>query len=195
VLTENKWVTASDWTFIASPQIELSGKTFGVIGFGRIGQRTGELARAFGMRVIANSTSRSQNAPYPFEWRSVEEVFEQSDVISLHCPLTASNKEFVNGNLLRRMKKSAFLINTARGGLINEADLADALTKGTLAGAGIDVVSREPLLAENPLLGAPNLILTPHIAWATLEARTRLMKQTAENLRAFIAGNPINVVN
>ncbi|MCC6545626.1 D-2-hydroxyacid dehydrogenase [Candidatus Sumerlaeota bacterium] len=195
VLREGRWVTAPDWTFTAAPQVELAGKVFGIIGFGRIGQRVGELAHAFGMRVLANSTSRSQHAPYPFEWRSIEEVFSEADVVSLHCPLTASNREFVNSALLKRMKPPAFLINTARGLLVKEEDLAMVLRNGIIAGAACDVASMEPVRADNPLLSAPNLILTPHIAWSTKEARTRLMDQAVRNIRAFQNGAPINVVN
>lgn len=195
VLREGHWTTAPDWTFSATPQIEFAGKTFGIIGFGRIGRRVGDLAHAFGMKVLANSTTRSQMASHPFEWRAVEEIFAQADVVSLHCPLTASNKEFVNRALLKRMKPTAFLINTARGPLVNEADLADALKNGTIAGAACDVASVEPIRPDNPLLGAKNLILTPHMAWSTKEARARLMDQTAQNIRAFLSGSPINVVN
>ena len=195
VLQEGRWTTAPDWTFSVTPQVELAGKTFGIIGFGRIGRRVGDLAHAFGMKVLANSTTRSQVASHPFEWWTVEEIFAQSDVVSLHCPLTASNKEFVNRALLKRMKPSAFLINTARGPLVNETDLADALRNGTIAGAACDVASVEPIRPDNPLLGAKNLILTPHMAWSTKEARARLMDQTAQNIRAFLSGSPINVVN
>ncbi|MBN1517153.1 D-2-hydroxyacid dehydrogenase [Candidatus Sumerlaeota bacterium] len=190
-----RWTHCEDFCFWDSPLIELAGKTMGIVGFGRIGRRAGEVARAFGMNVIAASCSRNNPPDYPFEWREIDEVFAEADVVSLHCPQTAENTGMVNAMLLSRMKRSAFFINTARGGLVNEADLAQALMDGALAGAALDVTSTEPIAADNPLLKAPNVIFTPHIAWATLEARQRLMRITAENVQAFIAGDPINVVN
>ncbi|MGQ9859219.1 MAG: D-2-hydroxyacid dehydrogenase [Thermodesulfobacteriota bacterium] len=190
------WWSQPDWCFWKVPLVELAGKVMGIVGFGRIGRRVGEIAHAFGMKVVANDINMAPDPPYvPFQWLSVEELFSQSDFVSLHCYQTQENVGFVNMGLLRRMKPTAFLINTSRGGLINEQDLAQALEMGILAGAALDVVSREPISPENPLLGAPNLIITPHIAWATLEARRRLMRTTVENVRAFLAGNPQNVVN
>jgi glycerate dehydrogenase len=156
----------------------------------------GELAHAFGMRVLAQDVYRGTQPAYPnFEWREMDALFAESDVVSLHCPQTADNAQFVNKSLLAKMKPTAILINAARGGLINEADLAQALQAGTIAGACLDVVSVEPIRKDNPLLAAPRCLLTPHIAWATVEARRRLMQTTAENVAAFLRGNPINVVN
>ena len=168
----------------------------GVIGFGAIGRRVGELAHAFGMEVLA-FTPHPRNAPAyePFRWASLAELFGEADVVSLHCPQTNENTGFVNGALIESMKKSAFLINTARGALVNEKELAKALNKGDIAGAGLDVVSVEPIRPDNPLLKARNCIITPHMAWATLEARRRLMATSEENIRAFLSGRPINVVN
>ncbi len=194
-ITDGRWASCIDWSFVDTPQVELSGLTMGIVGFGRIGRRVGALAHALGMRVIANSTSRSQAAPYPFEWRDVPALFAEADVVSMHCPLTATNREMVDAPLLGRMKPGAFFINTARGPLVKEQDLADALKAGRIAGAACDVVSVEPIRPDNPLLGAPNLLLTPHIAWASKAARVRLMEQTAGNIRAFLDGRPINVVN
>ncbi len=191
-----RWENCDQFCFWDSPLVELSGKTIGLVGFGRIGQRTGEIARAFGMNVIAYTRSQSGEASYPFTWaKSLEELFATADVISLHCPQTDENTGFINAALLATMKPSAFLINTARGGIINEADLAAALNAGQLAGAACDVVSAEPILGTNPLLCAQNCILTPHLAWATLDARNRLTTTTAENIAAYQAGAPINVVN
>jgi glycerate dehydrogenase len=191
-----EWTRGRDFCFWKTPLIELAGKTMGIVGFGRIGRRVGELAAAFGMKVIANTPHPKNPPAYAgFDWKSIDEIFAQSDFISLHCPLTADNREFVNAALLSKMKKSAMLINTARGLLINEADLAAALNSGQLAGAAVDVVSAEPIKAENPLLNAKNLIITPHIAWATHAARQRIMQMTADNIRAFQNGKPVNVVN
>ncbi|MBI3875503.1 MAG: D-2-hydroxyacid dehydrogenase [Verrucomicrobia bacterium] len=191
-----EWVRSADFCFWKAPPLELAGLTIGIVGFGRIGRRVGELAHAFGMRVwAAGGVRRVTPGSEPFAWGSIAELFAQADVVSLHCPLTADNAEFVNRDLLRQMKRTALLINTARGGLIDEHALADALRAGDLAGAAVDVVSTEPMRADNPLLGAPNCVITPHLAWATLAARRRLMDTTARNLAAFLAGRPINVVN
>lgn len=191
-----EWSASPDFCFWKTPLIELAGLTMGIVGFGRIGRRVGELAHAFGMNVLAHNRTRSNDPDYlPFRWASVEEVFAESDVVSLHIPQTDANEGMVNRRLLSSMKRSAILINTARGGLVNEQDLADALREGVLAGAAMDVVSAEPIAPTNPLLAAPNCIMTPHIAWATLAARRRLMAVTANNVAASLAGNPINVVN
>ena len=193
---EGEWQRRKEWCFWNTPLIELAGKTMGFVGFGRIGRRAGEIAHAFGMNVIAHDTYHGNEPSYkPFGWAGLDELFAKSDVVSLHAPLTADNKGMVNKSLLGKMKKSAFLINTSRGPLVNEPDLAEALTKGQLGGAALDVVCEEPINPKNPLLKAPNCILTPHIAWGTLAARTRLMKTTAENIAAFQSGKPINVVN
>lgn len=190
------WTAAPDFCFWQSPPIELAGLTMGIVGFGRIGRRVGELAHALGMQVIAASRSRREPPAYrPFRWGNIPAVFAGADIVSLHCPLTEETTAFVNRDLLRRMKPSAWLINTARGGLVDEAALADALNAGRLAGAAVDVVSEEPIGATNPLLGARNCLITPHMAWGSLAARRRLMAATVENVRAFLAGRPINVVN
>jgi glycerate dehydrogenase len=185
-----------DFCFWKVPLIELVGKTMGIVGFGRIGRRTGELAHAFGMNVIAQDVVQGESPGYePFAWRSLEEVFEEADVVSLHCPQTEDNAGFVNRSLLSKMKPTAILINAARGGIYVEQDLADALNDGTIAGACLDVFASEPIDQNSPLLNVKNLLLTPHIAWATLEARQRIMQTTAENIAAFQQGNPANVVN
>ncbi len=190
------WQSSPDFCFWRNPNFtELAGKTLGIVGFGRIGRRVGELASAFKMRILAHSRSRSAEAPYPFEWADPETIFRESDFVSLHCPLTPENQGFVNRALLESMKPSAFLINTARGPLVDEAALAAALNEGRIAGAACDVVSAEPIRPDNPLLNAANLTLTPHIAWAALEARRRLMRTTAENIAAFLDGTPANRVN
>lgn len=185
-----------EWCFWDTPLTELAGKTFGIVGFGRIGRRVGTLAHAFGMEVIAHTRRGGDDPGYaPFAWANLEEVFERSDVVSLHCPLTSDNAGMVDARLLARMKPSAFFINTARGPLVCERSLADALARGRIAGAALDVVSEEPIREENPLLAVPNCLLTPHIAWATLAARRRLMSASARNVAAFLAGAPINVVS
>lgn len=192
---QGEWAKGPDWTFWKTPLTELAGLTMGIVGFGRIGRRVGEIAAAFKMKVLANANRQVNPPAYPFAWAGTDEIFAQSDVVTLHCPLTPENTGLVNRALLARMKPSAILINTSRGGLVNEADLAAALRDGQLAGAAVDVVSKEPIAPDNPLLGAPRLTITPHIAWGTLAARRRLMGVTAENIAAFRAGRPINVVN
>ena len=190
------WTASKDWCFWNRPLIELSGRSIGIVGFGRIGRRVGEIASAFGMRVLAHDPHPGEKPAYEeFEWCPLEALFEKADFITLHSPLTSDNREFVNKVLLSKMKHSAFFINAARGGLVNEADLAAALSGRQLAGAVIDVVSQEPIRPDNPLLGAPNLFITPHIAWATLAARKRLMAGIVENIRSFLSGNAVHVVN
>jgi glycerate dehydrogenase len=176
--------------------VELAGKKMGVVGFGRIGRRVGELAHAFGMEVVAHDTYHGSEPDYsPFKWAAIGDLFAECDIVSLHCPLTAENTGMVNEALIGRMKPEAILINTSRGPLVNETDLAAALAAGRISGTAVDVVSTEPIAADNPLLSAPNCLITPHIAWATSAARKRLMHTTAGNIRAFIAGQPVNVVN
>ncbi len=190
-----EWQNSQDFCFWNNRNFsELAGKTLGVIGFGRIGQRTAELGAAFKMKILANSRSRSATTSFPFEWASIDEILEQADVISLHCPLTPETQGLISKDSIEKMKSSAFLINTARGPLIDEAALAAALNSGRIAGAACDVVSAEPILPSNPLIGAKNLTLTPHIAWAATEARKRLMTITAQNISAFLAGKPIHLV-
>lgn len=190
------WTNSVDFCFTRSPLIELAGKTLGLIGFGRIGRQTATIARSFGMRVIAVGSGRSTPlAEEGVEWVELNELFSRSDVISLHCPLTQTTEKLINGERIALMKPSALLINTSRGALINEKDLADALNEGRLAGAALDVLTVEPPQAHNPLLTARNCVITPHIAWATKEARTRLMEAAVDNVRAFLEGQAINVVN
>lgn len=191
-----EWTASPDFSLPKSPLVELAGKTMGLVGFGRIGRRVGEIAHALGMGVSAFDPAPVAVPPYaPFaRAASAEEVFRGSDVVSLHCALTASSRNLVGGRLLSLMKPGAFLVNTARGALVDEQALAQALGRGSLAGAALDVVSAEPIRADNPLLAAPRCLLTPHIAWASLEARRRLMRTTVENVRAFLAGAPRNTV-
>jgi glycerate dehydrogenase len=192
---EGAWETCPDFSFWENPHFrELSGKTLGIIGFGRIGQRVGELGAAFRMNVLGHSRTRSAETTFPFEWASIDEILEKSDVVSLHCPLTPDTHGMISEASLAKMKSTAFLVNTARGPLIDEQALADALNSGRIAGVACDVVSAEPILPGNPLLRAKNLTLTPHIAWAAIEARQRLMAITAENIRAFQSGKPIHTV-
>ena len=193
---DGEWARRGDFCFWDYSLTELAGLTMGIVGFGRIGRRTGELAHAFGMNVIAADVYKGDAPGYePFEWKEIPELFAEADVVSLHCPQTADNVGFVNKALLSTMKPTAFFINTARGPLVNEQDLTDALNNDVIAGAAVDVVSKEPIEASNPLMKAKNLLITPHMAWGTVAARTRLMGTTAENVKAFIDGKPINVVN
>ena len=195
-VVEGKWSRSADFCFWDYPLIELSGKTMGIIGFGAIGQRVADIAAAFGMQVIACSRRQTdQSNRKNFRWASTLELIEQSDVVSIHCPLLPETKGLINKDSLKKMKPSAFLLNTSRGPIVVDEDLADALNNGTIAGAGLDVLSVEPPLADNPLFAAKNCIITPHIAWATKEARERLMQSVVDNLKAFISGHPVNVVN
>jgi len=187
------WANSIDFTFRETPQMELAGKTLGIIGFGQIGQAVAKIGIAFGMNVVFNNRSEKH---VDFEATQVElnRLLETSDFVSINCPLTAENERFINKSTIAKMKSSAFLINTGRGPLIDEQDLADALNNGEIAGAGLDVLSTEPPKADNPLPKAKNCYITPHIAWATVEARKRLMKIAADNLKSFVEGNPQNVV-
>lgn len=192
---DGAWQNSEDFCFWKNPNFsELAGKTLGIIGFGRIGLRTAELGAAFKMKILANSRSRSASATFPFQWASIDEILEQADVISLHCPLTPETQGLISKESIGKMKSSAFLVNTARGPLVDEAALAEALNSDRIAGAACDVVTSEPILSANPLLGAKNLTLTPHIAWAATEARQRLMAITAQNIQAFQSGNLIHLV-
>jgi len=193
---EGDWSACPDWCYWRTPQVLLSGRTMGIVGFGRIGRRVGELANAFGMKVMAFDFLTADTPAYsPFQWSDVDRIFRESHVVTLHCPQTPENTGFVRKNLLEKMRKDAFLINASRGGLVREEDLAAALNGGVIAGAALDVVSEEPIRKENPLLSAPNCLLTPHMAWSALDARRSLMKTTEENIRAFLEGKPVNVVN
>jgi glycerate dehydrogenase len=193
---EGAWSRAPDFSFWLTPPRTLEGQTMGIVGYGRIGRQVAQLARALGMRVLASSRlERPSGGEPPDGWRTIPDLFAEADVVSLHCPLTEDNAGFVNAALLARMRPGALLINAARGGLIDEPALAAALAEGRLAGAALDVLSREPPPLDHPLLQAPNCVITPHIAWASLAARRRLMAATVANVRAFLAGKPVNVVN
>ena len=181
-----EWSSSADWSFWKSPLVELAGKTMGIIGYGRIGRRTGAIAEAFGMKVLSFDLGQPPE--------DLDALLANSDVVSLHCPLTADNQGLINAQRLRLMKPSAFLINTSRGPLVVDQDLADALNHGVIAGAGLDVLSMEPPAAGSPLFQARNCVLTPHIAWATKEARARLLEVAVDNVRQFLAGRPANVV-
>ena len=194
VVHDGKWCASPTFCFWDTPQMELGGKTLGIIGFGRIGQATAKLAQAFGMRVITTSRTKRENE-LGIEYVDMDTLLTQSDFVSLHCPLFAENTNMVNADFISKMKDGAFLINTARGGLLDEQAVADALTAGKLAGAAVDVVTEEPMKVYNPLLTAPNCIITPHIAWAPKESRQRLLDCCVENIRAFLRGKPQNVVN
>ena len=194
VVHEGKWCRSKTFCFWDTPQMELGGKTLGIIGFGRIGQATAKLAQAFGMQVITTSRTRREN-DLGIEYVDMDTLLARSDFVSLHCPLFAENTKMVNAEFISRMKDGAFLINTARGGLLDEQAVADALTSGKLAGAAVDVVTEEPMKTYNSLLNCPNCIITPHIAWAPKESRQRLLDCCVENIRAFLRGKPQNVVN
>ena len=192
---DGRWARSADFCYWDFPLVELHGLTFGVIGFGKIGRATAKLADAFGMNVLVHNRSRPAELSAHFEFVTLDEILSRSDVVSLHCPLTLENKQFINAQRLARMKPSAFLLNTSRGPLLDELAVADALNSGKIAGAGLDVLAVEPPKAENPLLTAKNCIVTPHIAWATRAARSRLMDIAVENIRAFLVGRPQHVVN
>jgi glycerate dehydrogenase len=189
------WSRNPDWSYSQSPLIELHGKTLGLVGYGRIAQQVARIGASFGMTVLAYSPSRESGGDEVARFTSLAGVLAESDFVSLHCPLTAANQGLINDETITRMKRSAYLINTARGGLVVEKDLAAALNMGRLAGAALDVLSVEPPPADNPLLAATHCIVSPHNAWATREARARLMAMTVENVRAFLSGEPRNVVN
>ena len=191
---QGAWTTSADFCFWLTPQVELSGRVMGIIGLGRIGQAVASCAMAFGMRVLALDRGKHAKPIPGLSLVSMETLFREADVVSLHCPLTADNRGLVNRERLALMKPTAFLINTARGPLVNENDLAEALRDGRIAGAAMDVLSVEPPPSANPLLSAPHCLITPHIAWATQSARRRLMQTVVENLSAFQQDRPQNVV-
>lgn len=191
-----EWSRSSDFSFWKAPLIELQGKTMGIIGFGQIGRHVAAIAVAMGMGVIAADAVRGSTPGWPgFRWCDLDELMAAADVVSLHCPLLPQTRGMINAAALSRIRPSSFLINTSRGPLVVEQDLAAALNEGRLAGAAVDVLSSEPPSLDNPLLKAKNCIVTPHIAWATKEARTRLIESAAANLRAFLDGHSLNVVN
>jgi glycerate dehydrogenase len=191
-----EWSRNPDWSFWKSPLVELAGKTMGIVGFGRIGRATGRIADAMGMRVIANDAVENNAPLYPgFRWAGIEELMRESDVVSLHAPLFPETKGMINSRSLAWMKRSAFLINTSRGPLVVDQDLADVLNAGGIAGVGLDVLSVEPPAENNPLLSARNCVVTPHMAWATREARLRLMDVAVANIAAFLSGKAENVIS
>lgn len=189
---KGNWVTCPDFCYWENPLMELKDKTLGIFGFGSIGSKVAEIAKAFGMKVICCTRTNKPGLP---EQVSFEELLKRSDFVSLHAPLTDKTKNIINKDSLKLMKKSAYLINTARGGFIVEKDLTDCLNKNEIAGYAADVVLEEPMKADSPLLGAKNCVITPHIAWAPLETRSRLQKIALENLKAYIDGKPQNVVS
>ena len=190
-----RWAECGEWTFWDYPMIELAGKTMGIIGFGRIGQNVGRIAKALGMNVIAFNRSRSAEGAEIAEYVELDELLRRADVISLHCPLFPETRGIINRETISKMKDGVIIINNSRGPLVVEQDLADALNSGKVYAAGLDVVSSEPISADNPLLKAKNCLITPHISWAPKESRQRIMDCTVENIRAFQAGKPQNVVN
>lgn len=192
---EGRWAAAPDWCFWDYPLIELAGKTMGIIGFGRIGQATGKIAAALGMKVVAYDAYPNESGAALADYLPLEELLSCSDVIVLHCPLFSATEGIINRESIAKMKDGVILINNSRGPLIVEQDLADALNGGKVYAAGLDVVSTEPIQKKNPLLYAKNCILTPHISWAPKESRQRLMDIAVENLRAYLAGTPQNQVN
>ncbi|HBE77963.1 MAG TPA: glycerate dehydrogenase [Firmicutes bacterium] len=193
---DGKWAQCRDFCYWNYSLIELAGKTMGIIGFGRIGQAVADIAEGFKMKVIAYDSFKSdQSKRKNFKWVELDELLAASDFVSLHCPLFPETKGIINKESLQKMKKTAFIFNTSRGPLVVDVDLADALNNGMIAGAGLDVLSVEPPQADNPLFRAKNCLITPHISWATKEARARLMDIAVDNLKQFIAGTPVNVVN
>ena len=192
---DGNWASNVDWCYWDYPLIELEGKTIGIIGFGRIGQAEGRIAKALGMNVLAYDLYPNDSGKAIGEYVDLDTLLAKSDVVSLHCNLTPENTGLINKDTIAKMKDGAILINNARGQLINEQDVADALNSGKLGAAGLDVVYTEPIKADNPLLKAKNCIITPHISWAPKESRQRIMDITADNIKAFLAGSPVNVVN
>lgn len=191
-----EWAKSVDFCFWNTPLIELDGKTIGIIGFGRIGQATAKIAQAFGLNVLAFNRSKDASLETKTcRYVELDELFKNADIISLHCPLSETTKGIINKQNIAKMKKGVMLINTSRGGLIVEEDLKDALNSGKVAMAAVDVVSSEPIKENNPLLEAKNCIITPHIAWAPIESRNRMMTTTVDNLKAYVNGKPKNVVN
>ena len=193
---QGKWTSCPDSMFYDHtwPLIELAGKTMGIIGFGKIGQSVAGIARALGMNVIAYSRTVREEGKALADYVTLDELLSCADVITLHCPLFPETKEIINAGNIAKMKDGVIILNTGRGPLINEADLADALKTGKVYAAGVDVVSEEPMRADNPLLSAPNCIITPHMAWMPTEARIRLINIAVNNVRAFLSGQPINNV-
>lgn len=191
VVHEGKWSACPNFCFWDTPQMELAGKTIGIIGYGAIGKAVGKIAQALGMRVIAYSRTKRPGSEYV----NLDELLAESDVISLHCPLFPETEKIINSQSIAKMKDGVILLNTARGGLLDEHAVADALRQGKIRGAAVDVVTAEPISRENPLLRVPNCIITPHIAWAPIEARQRILDITVKSIQGFLDGKQINVVN
>ncbi len=190
-----EWQKRNIFSFWDTQQMELHGKTIGIIGFGMIGRAVGKIANAFGMRVLAYNRSRCAEGEAIGTYVDLDSLLQESDIVSIHCPLTPLTAEIINKETIAKMKDGAILINTARGGMLNEADVAEALKQGKLRGVAVDVVSEEPIKDTNPLLSAPNCIITPHIAWTPIEARQRIINCTKNNIEGFLYGTPVNVVN
>lgn len=190
-----RWSESPDFCFWDTPLIELAGKTMGIIGFGRIGRAVGRIARAMGMRVLACGSRPTEEGRAIAGYVGLPELLRQADVVSLHCPLTPQTEKIINRETLSMMKPGAILLNNARGALLDEQAVADALNEGRLYAAGVDVASSEPISEDNPLLTAKNCFITPHISWACKECRERILQATIENIAAFLAGSPVNVVN
>lgn len=192
---EGAWNSSPDWCFWDHPLIELTGKTIGILGYGRIGKQTGRIAKALGMKVLANSRSKQSGSDDVAEFTDVDTLIRSCDVIALHCPLFPETREIINKDSIAKMKDGVMIINNSRGQLVNEQDLADALNSGKVAAAGLDVLSSEPVSSDNPLLTAKNCIITPHISWAPVEARQRIIDATCSNITAFLEGRAENIVN
>jgi glycerate dehydrogenase len=192
---EGRWSRSSDFCYWDHPLVELAGLTMGIVGFGRIGRAVAGIAQSFGLRTLVHDCAAPRELPAGLEFVDLDALFQQSDIVSLHCPLTPETRQLVNAARLAQMKPGALLLNTSRGPLVDEAALAEALTSGHLGGAGLDVLSTEPPPVDNPLLSARNCIITPHFGWGTGAARRRLMRIAVENIRGFLAGHPQNVVN
>lgn len=192
---QGDWAKAETFCYWLTPQMELAGKTLGIIGFGRIGQAVGKLAKAFGMKVIAYNRSQCEEGRQIAEYVDLDTIFTQSDIITLHCPQTIETHNLINADTIAKMKDGAMLVNTARGGLVDEEALVASLESGKLRYAAVDVVSKEPMPLDNPLLKTRKCIITPHIAWAPVESRQRLLDTVVENIRCYLDGKPQNVVN
>lgn len=192
---QGDWIKSDTFCYWLTPQMELAGKTLGIIGFGRIGRAVGKLAKAFGMEVIAYSRTGCDEGHEIAEYTDLDTLLSRSDIVSLHCPQTAQTEKLINTETIAKMKDGAMLVNTARGGLVDENALVEALESGKFRYAAVDVVSQEPMKADNPLLTTSKCIITPHIAWAPIESRQRLLDCVAENIRAYLNGTPQNVVN
>lgn len=192
---QGRWTSCPTFCFWDTPQMELAGKTLGIIGFGRIGQAVARIGAAFGMKILAYSRTQYPEGKLLADYVSLDTLLAQSDIVSVHCPLTTETTELINATTLQKMKDSAILINTSRGGVLNEADVKSALESGKLRYCAVDVAAAEPIPADSPLLSAPNCIITPHMAWAPVESRQRILDCTVRSIQAFLNGKPENTVN